>query len=96
MLVGALPALVGHLLTLAAVVGGLQKQSVWLPYGLGVQVLMFVLCLVFTAVELVRGDRGLALGFVLAWAAGVALLLILGCCAYGYAVIDARNPNGSW
>jgi hypothetical protein len=90
MIVGGLPALAGHLLTLHIIVdtGGLETPQAWLYSAFRIQATMYILCLIFAVVELFRGDRGLLLGFVLAWALGMVTLLLLGCGAYGYAVAD--------
>jgi hypothetical protein len=64
--------------------------------GVRVQALMLAISSIIFVVELVRGDRGVGLGFFVAWAVGAVMLPMLGCSVYVLAVLDARNPNGSW
>jgi hypothetical protein len=90
-------AILGHLLIIGLAVGlglaggGLGQSANWLVLGLVAQALLFVACLTFGIVLMVRGEKGIGLGLVIGWAAGVIGLPIIG---FGACVVLLSGTGG--
>lgn len=89
---GVALAIAGHLVTIAIVVAGAyadnQNIGTWVTVALAGQLLVFVLCLVFGILNLARWDRGLGLGLLVGWAAGVIVLPVIG---FGVCVVIVNS-----
>ncbi|HZN19924.1 MAG TPA: hypothetical protein VFB84_17315 [Micromonosporaceae bacterium] len=96
--VGVGAAVAGHLLTvvlgvaIGAALGNEDYDAVGtgLAVALGGQVLLFVACLVASVLLVTRGDRGLGLGVIIGWAAGLMVTPVVG---FGVC-IWALQPTG--
>ncbi|HET8662248.1 MAG TPA: hypothetical protein VFM55_25115 [Micromonosporaceae bacterium] len=97
---GAGAAIAGHLLTVViavavgAVLGYEDDDAVGttMAVAFGSQALLFVACLVASLLLVTRGDRGLGIGVIIGWAAGLMVTPMVG---FGACVWAMRLTGGA-